>query len=101
MDVIDAQSFDCMLSTLQCIYLAVKSLGIEKPSTSVFDGHDVGKKNIDIGQKNINVYVKKLWETFPVRQLFQSSEKVRLFFFLNFYGESVQMIDFLDALLSP
>ncbi|XP_074587560.1 uncharacterized protein LOC141843383 [Curcuma longa] len=68
MDVIDAQSFDCMLSTLQCIYLAIKSLGIEKPSTAVFDGRDVG-------QKNINVYVKKLWETFPVRQLFQSSEK--------------------------
>lgn len=94
MDVIDAQSFDCMLSTLQCIYLAIKSLGIEKPSTAVFDGRDVG-------QKNINVYVKKLWETFPVRQLFQSSEKVCLFFFSNFYGECVQMVGFLDALHSP
>lgn len=77
MDVIDARSFNCMLSTLKCIYLAVKFLGIEKLTTSVFDGRDVG-------QKNFNLYYNKLWETFPVHQLFQSAEKVRLFFFLKF-----------------
>ncbi|WOL06988.1 testis-expressed sequence 10 protein isoform X2 [Canna indica] len=67
-DVIDAQSFDCMLCTLQCISLAVKIYKIDKPHASVLNGPDVM-------QNNMNIYLRKLWETFPVSQLFASPEK--------------------------
>ncbi|CAL9106528.1 unnamed protein product [Musa acuminata var. zebrina] len=69
MDVIDAPTFDCMLCTLQCINSAVKIYEMGKPYTLLFNGRDVT-------QNNMMIYMRKLWETFPVGRLSQSPEKV-------------------------
>lgn len=74
--VIDAQSFDCMLCTLQCINLAVKNVvhKMKKPHlsiglfpTSLSDGPDM--------MSSMFVYLKKLWETFPIVQTHQPAQK--------------------------
>lgn len=75
MDVIDAPTFDCMLCTLQCINSAVKIYEMGKPYTLLFNGRDVT-------QNNMMIYMRKLWETFPIGRLSQSPEKVCFVCFL-------------------
>ncbi|XP_038984219.1 testis-expressed protein 10 isoform X2 [Phoenix dactylifera] len=77
MPIIDAQSFDCMLCTLQCINLAVKIVvhKIKKPFVSTGPFPPSLSDGPDMMRSSMFVYLKKLWEIFPVVQMHQSAEK--------------------------
>ncbi|XP_010927983.1 uncharacterized protein [Elaeis guineensis] len=74
---IDAQSFDCMLCTLQCINLAVKIVvqKIKKPCVSAGLFPPSLSDGPDMMRSSMFVYLKKLWEIFPIVQMHQSAEK--------------------------
>ncbi|KAH7679369.1 DNA polymerase Y-family little finger domain-containing protein [Dioscorea alata] len=86
MPVIDGQSFNCILRTLQNINLAVKVFvdEINRPHIS----HEFSSTPPSNGNKlmpnTMLMYLKKLGDSFPIGKIYHSAEKEgERFFFLN------------------
>lgn len=86
----DAQSFDCLLRTIQCIHLAVKVSVNESylPSaspgllpTSLLVGPN--------GKRIMSAHLCKLWESFPIGKMHSSTEKVLPLVHSFKYGRSL------------
>ncbi|CAK9180770.1 unnamed protein product [Ilex paraguariensis] len=80
MPLLDAQSFDCMLSILQSIDLVVRSFGYgihkgPQPEIQVFPPR-FGRSDVTRRDQAISpVLLKKLWDLFPLKSVHHLSDK--------------------------
>lgn len=81
MPQLDAQSFDCMLSVLQSIDLVIKFFiyGIDKSQQELqVSLPSYSSTDATLWGQNISpVFLKKLWDVFPLNPTHHLSEKVR------------------------
>lgn len=83
MPVIDGQSFDCILCTLQNINLAVKVFvdEINRPHMSHEFSSTLPSNGTKLMPNTMLMYLKKLGDSFPIDKIYHSAEKVSLFIF--------------------
>ncbi|KAH7679365.1 Pre-rRNA-processing protein Ipi1 N-terminal protein [Dioscorea alata] len=86
MPVIDGQSFNCILCTLQNINLAVKVFvdEINRPHISHEFSSTLPSNGNKLMPNTMLMYLKKLGDSFPIGKIYHSAEKEgEKFFFLN------------------
>ncbi|KAJ0986774.1 hypothetical protein J5N97_005130 [Dioscorea zingiberensis] len=101
MPVIDGQSFDCILYTLQNINLAVKVYVDEINQSHMSHGlSSTLRSNLDkLIPSVMLIYLKKLGDSFPIGKMYHSSEKEgERFFILNLGITEIflHLIDWID-----